>query len=200
MRWPLNWKTAGQKWSLGFTPKFQRVDLFNYNTLIKNYDSSAFKGDRYHNTQNGINADIGASMDLDDNWTLGLVAQNRSHAALRPKRYMVSLKPSGSVRKVTTGVSWHNDMFTTALDVDLTPASGFTSDSKRQFAAVGAEFNAWKWAQLRTGYRQNLASNNGSAFTAGIGLSPFDVIHIDVAGLVGTDNNYGAIAQLQFTF
>ncbi|EGC4493081.1 conjugal transfer protein TraF, partial [Escherichia coli] len=53
---------------------------------------------------------------------------------------------------------------------------------------------------LRTGYRQNLASNNGSAFTAGIGLSPFDVIHIDVAGLVGTDNNYGAIAQLQFTF
>lgn len=91
-------------------------------------------------------------------------------------------------------------MFTTALDVDLTPASGFTSDSKRQFAAVGAEFNARKWAQLRTGYRQNLASNNGSAFTAGIGLSPFDVIHIDVAGLVGTDNNYGAIAQLQFTF
>ncbi|EFB2293544.1 conjugal transfer protein TraF, partial [Escherichia coli] len=64
----------------------------------------------------------------------------------------------------------------------------------------GAEFNAWKWAQLRTGYRQNLVSNNGSAFTAGIGLSPFDVIHIDVAGLVGTDNNYGAIAQLQFTF
>ncbi|EJZ1645337.1 conjugal transfer protein TraF, partial [Escherichia coli] len=57
-----------------------------------------------------------------------------------------------------------------------------------------------KWAQLRTGYRQNLVSNNGSAFTAGIGLSPFDVIHIDVAGLVGTDNNYGAIAQLQFTF
>lgn len=56
-----------------------------------------------------------------------------------------------------------------------------------------------KWAQLRTGYRQNLASNNGSAFTAGIG-PPFDVIHIDVAGLVGTDNNYGAIAQLQFTF
>lgn len=83
---------------------------------------------------------------------------------------------------------------------DLTSASGFTSDSKRQFAAVGAEFNARKWAQLRTGYRQNLASNNGSAFTAGIGLSPFDVIHIDVAGLVGTDNNYGAIAQLQFTF
>ncbi|EOA6240578.1 conjugal transfer protein TraF [Escherichia coli] len=193
-------ETAGQKWSLGFTPKFQRVDLFNYNTLIKNYDSSAFKGDRYHNTQNGINADIGASMDLDDNWTLGLVAQNLIPRSIETKEVHGVTETFRIRPQVTTGVSWHNDMFTTALDVDLTPASGFTSDSKRQFAAVGAEFNAWKWAQLRTGYRQNLASNNGSAFTAGIGLSPFDVIHIDVAGLVGTDNNYGAIAQLQFTF
>lgn len=91
-------------------------------------------------------------------------------------------------------------MFTTALDVDLTPASGFTSDSKRQFAAIGAEFNARKWAQLRAGYRQNLASNDGSAFTAGLGISPFDVVHIDVASIAGTDNNYGAVAQLQFTF
>lgn len=91
-------------------------------------------------------------------------------------------------------------MFTTAFDVDLTPASGFTSDGKRQFAAVGAEFNAWQWVQLRAGYRQNLAGNDGSAFTAGVGVSPFDVVHLDLAGLAGTDNNYGAIAQLQFTF
>ncbi|EDQ7809982.1 TPA: conjugal transfer protein TraF, partial [Shigella sonnei] len=102
--------------------------------------------------------------------------------------------------QATAGVSWHNDLFTTALDVDLTPASGFTSDSKRQFASVGAEFNAWKWAQLRAGYRQNMASNSGSAFTAGVGISPFDVVHIDVSGLVGTDHDYGAMAQLQFTF
>ncbi|STK06534.1 putative plasmid transfer protein [Escherichia coli] len=130
----------------------------------------------------------------------GLVAQNLIPRSIETKEVHGVTETFRIRPQVTTGVSWHNDMFTTALDVDLTPASGFTSDSKRQFAAVGAEFNAWKWAQLRTGYRQNLVSNNGSAFTAGIGLSPFDVIHIDVAGLVGTDNNYGAIAQLQFTF
>ncbi|EJN8603124.1 conjugal transfer protein TraF, partial [Escherichia coli] len=56
------------------------------------------------------------------------------------------------------------------------------------------------WAQLRAGYRQNLAGNDGSAFTAGVGISPFDVVHLDVAGLIGTDNTYGAVAQLQFTF
>ncbi|EDX9708280.1 TPA: conjugal transfer protein TraF [Escherichia coli] len=193
-------ETAGQKWSLGFTPKFQRVDLFNYNVLVKNYDSSAFRGDRYHNTKNGINADIGASMDLDDNWTLGLVAQNLIPRSIETKEVNGVTETFRIRPQVTTGVSWHNDMFTTALDVDLTPASSFTSDSKRQFAAVGAEFNVWKWAQLRTGYRQNLASNNGSAFTAGIGLSPFDVVHLDIAGLAGTDNTYGAVAQLSVTF
>ncbi|HFV4434899.1 TPA: conjugal transfer protein TraF, partial [Escherichia coli] len=154
-------ETAGQKWSLGFTPKFQRVDLFNYNVLVKNYDSSAFRGDRYHNTKNGINADIGASMDLDDNWTLGLVAQNLIPRSIETKEVNGVTETFRIRPQVTTGVSWHNDMFTTALDVDLTPASSFTSDSKRQFAAVGTEFNVWKWAQLRTGYRQNLASNNG---------------------------------------
>ncbi|EKM2694849.1 conjugal transfer protein TraF [Escherichia coli] len=193
-------ETAGQKWSLGFTPKFQRVDLFNYNVLVKNYDSSDFKGDRYHNTRNGINADIGASMDLDDNWTLGLVAQNLIPRSIETKEVNGITETFRIRPQVTAGVSWHNDMFTTALDVDLTPASGFTSDSKRQFAAIGAEFNAWKWVQLRAGYRQNLASNDGSAFTAGVGVSPFDVVHFDLAGLAGTDNNYGAIAQLQFTF
>ncbi|WP_089610656.1 conjugal transfer protein TraF [Escherichia coli] len=193
-------ETAGQKWSLGFTPKFQRVDLFNYNVLVKNYDSSDFKGDRYHNTRNGINADIGASMDLDDNWTLGLVAQNLIPRSIETKEVNGITETFRIRPQVTAGVSWHNDMFTTALDVDLTSASGFTSDSKRQFAAIGAEFNAWKWVQLRAGYRQNLASNDGSAFTAGVGVSPFDVVHFDLAGLAGTDNNYGAIAQLQFTF
>ena len=135
-------ETAGQKWSLGFTPKFQRVDLFNYNVLVKNYDSSDFKGDRYHNTRNGINADIGASMDLDDNWTLGLVAQNLIPRSIETKEVNGITETFRIRPQVTAGVSWHNDMFTTALDVDLTPASGFTSDSKRQFAAIGAEFNA----------------------------------------------------------
>ncbi|EBE7283773.1 conjugal transfer protein TraF [Shigella sonnei] len=193
-------ETAGQKWSLGFTPKYQRVDLFNYNVSVRDYDNSDFSDDKYHNTKNGVNADIGAYTDLDDNWTLGLVAQNLIPRSIDTK-VVDGVKETYKIRpQATAGVSWHNDLFTTALDVDLTPASGFTSDSKRQFASIGAEFNAWKWAQLRAGYRQNMASNSGSAFTAGVGISPFDVVHIDVSGLVGTDHDYGAIAQLQFTF
>lgn len=54
--------------------------------------------------------------------------------------------------------------------------------------------------QVRAGYRQNIISNDGSAFTAGLGFSPFDVVHLDITGIAGTDRTYGAVAQMQFTF
>ncbi|STB08807.1 Uncharacterised protein [Citrobacter koseri] len=52
------------------------MDLFNYNVTVRDYDKDDFDGDKYHNTKNGFNADIGAYTDLNDNWTVGLVAQN----------------------------------------------------------------------------------------------------------------------------
>ncbi|EAO9944466.1 conjugal transfer protein TraF [Salmonella enterica subsp. enterica serovar Havana] len=192
--------TGGLKYSVGVTPKYQRVDLFNYNVTIQNYDSHDFRSSDYRNTSTGFNADIGFATDLNANWTLGLVAQNIVPRSIDTKE-VNGLKETFKIRpQVTAGASWHNTLVTTAFDVDLTPASGFTSDKKRQFASLGAEFNAWKWAQLRAGYRQNIASSEGSAFTAGIGISPFDVMHLDLTGLVGTDRTYGAVAQLSVTF
>ncbi|EAB8480091.1 conjugal transfer protein TraF, partial [Salmonella enterica subsp. enterica] len=39
-------ETAGRKFSLGLTPKYQRVDLFNYNVSVQDYDKSDFSKDR----------------------------------------------------------------------------------------------------------------------------------------------------------
>ncbi|SUF55867.1 conjugal transfer protein TraF [Salmonella enterica] len=193
-------ESNGFKYSVGVTPKYQRVDLFNYNVTVQNYDSHDFRSSDYRNTTTGFNADIGFATDLNANWTLGLVAQNIVPRSIDTKE-VNGLKETFKIRpQVTAGASWHNTLVTTALDVDLTPASGFTSDKKRQFASLGAEFNAWKWAQLRAGYRQNMSSSEGSTFTAGIGFSPFDVMHLDLTGLVGTDRTYGAVAQLSVTF
>lgn len=193
-------ETEGVRYSLGVTPKYQRVDLFNYNVTVQNYDSHDFRSSDYRNTSTGFNADIGFATDLNSHWTLGLVAQNIVPRSIDTKA-VNGLKETFKIRpQVTAGASWHNALVTTALDVDLTPASGFTSDKKRQFASLGAEFNAWKWAQLRAGYRQNMSSSEGSAFTAGIGISPFDVVHLDLTGLAGTDRTYGAVAQLSVTF
>jgi len=193
-------ETAGQEWSLGVTPKYQRIDLFNYNVSVQNFDKNDIDSGDYRNTKTGFNADIGVATDLSDSWTLGLAVQNIIPRSVDTKvvggeKETFKVKP-----QATAGAAWHNSFITTALDVDLTEASGFTSDKKRQFASLGTEVNAWSWMQVRAGYRQNMVSSEGNAFTAGLGFSPFDVVHLDITGIAGTDRTYGAVAQLQFTF
>ncbi|WP_354692037.1 conjugal transfer protein TraF [Phytobacter sp. RSE-02] len=193
-------ETAGQPWSIGITPKYQRIDLFNYNVSVQDFDKNDINSRDYHNTKTGFNADLGMATNLCDNWTLGLAVQNIIPRSVDTKA-INGEKETFKVRsQATAGAAWHNSVITTALDVDLTEASGFTSDNKRQFVSLGAELNAWSWMQIRAGYRQNIISNDGSAFTAGLGFSPFDVVHLDITGIAGTDRTYGAVAQMQFTF
>ncbi len=193
-------ESGGVKYSVGVTPKWQRVDTFNYNVTVKDYDRGDFDGNQYRNTTTGFNADIGFAADLNDNWTLGLAVQNIVPRSI-DTREVNGIRETFKIRpQATAGVSWHNSLFTAAADVDLTPGSGFNGDPHPQYARVGGEFNAWSWAQVRAGYQQSLDHNEGSAFTAGIGISPFDVVHLDLTGLVGTDRTYGAVAQLSVTF
>ena len=193
-------ETAGHSWSLGITPKYQRIDLYNYSATVNDFDKKDIDSDDYHSTKTGFNADIGLATSLNENWMLGLAVQNiiaRSvdTKAVDGEKETFKVKP-----QATAGVAWSNSYLTTALDVDLTEASRFENDDKRQFASLGAELNAWSWMQVRAGYRQNMASSEGNAFTAGLGFSPFDVVHLDITGIAGTDRTYGAVAQLQFTF
>lgn len=193
-------ETAGQNWSLGITPKYQRIDLFNYNVSVRDFDKSDIHSGDYRNTKTGFNADLGLATDLTDNWTLGLAVLNVIPRSVDTKTVNGSTDTFKVKPQATAGASWHNAFITTALDVDLTEASRFDTDRKRQFASAGVELNAWSWMQVRAGYRQNIISNDGSAFTAGLGFSPFDVVHLDITGIAGTDRTYGAVAQMQFTF
>ncbi|HFV9292159.1 TPA: conjugal transfer protein TraF [Serratia fonticola] len=192
---------GGQAVSVGITPKVQRVYTFNYNAAINNYDRSDFRSTDYRNDKTGVNIDVGLSTALTEHWTLGLVGQNLVARRVETKK-VNGLKDTFKVHpQATLGTAWSNGVVTGALDVDLTPASSFASEEKRQYVAVGGELNAWKWAQLRAGYRADVHNSNHNLFTAGIGLSPFDVVHLDITGMVGTSNNtYGAVAQLGFTF
>ncbi|MEH4661076.1 conjugal transfer protein TraF [Phytobacter diazotrophicus] len=193
-------ETAGQSWSLGITPKYQRIDLFNYNVSVRDFDKSDIHSGDYRNTKTGFNADLGLATNLTDNWTLGLAVLNVIPRSVDTKAVNGSTDTFKVKPQATAGAAWHNAFITTALDVDLTEASRFDTDKKRQFASAGVELNAWSWMQVRAGYRQNIISNDGSAFTAGLGFSPFDVVHLDITGIAGTDRTYGAVAQMQFTF
>ncbi|QJT82534.1 conjugal transfer protein TraF [Kosakonia sp. MUSA4] len=191
---------AGVPVSAGVTPKLQRVDTWNYNVSINNYSTSDFHSGEWKRSETGGNVDIGFAAQLTPEWTLGLTGQNLVSRNVET-REINGLKDTFQIRpQATAGTSWSNGFITLATDIDLTPASGFASDEKAQYAGVGAELNAWDWAQLRAGYRADIRNSDNNVFTAGIGISPFNVVHFDLTGMAGTDRSYGAAAQLTFTF
>jgi hypothetical protein len=90
---------------------------------------------------------------------------------------------------------------TVAVDIELTKQERFASlNDETQYLRFGIEGNAWDWAQLRAGYEIDMQDNADSAITAGIGLSPFDVVSLDLAGNYAGSNQLGASANLAFTF
>jgi len=191
---------GGQPVSLGITPKLQKTTLYNYSASVYSYDKSDFTNGNYKNTNTGFNLDAGASTDLGENWTLGLSAQNLISRDIDTKE-VSGYKDTYQIRPlVTSGVSYHTERLTTALDVDLTPTKRFKTQQDSQYAAVGAEYRLLDWLQLRAGYRADVKSNDTDVFTGGFGLSPFNKVHLDLAGMVGKDNTWGAVAQLNFTF
>nr|WP_152601388.1 conjugal transfer protein TraF [Erwinia oleae] len=191
---------AGQPVSFGVTPKLQKTYLYNYSASVYNYDKSDFKKGRYKNDDTGFNIDAGAATDLNDNWTLGVSAQNLISRDIETKE-ISGFKDTYQIRPVVTpGVSFHTDRLTTALDVDATPTKRFKTQDQSQYAGVGAEYRLLSWLQLRAGYRADMKSNDTNVVTAGFGISPFNKVHLDLAGMKGDDNTWGAVAQMNFTF
>lgn len=191
---------AGHPVSFGITPKLQRTYLYNYSASVYNYDKSDFTNDRYKSTNNGFNIDAGAATDITDSWTLGLSAQNLISRDIDTKE-VNGYKDTYQISPVVTpGVSFHTERLTAALDVDVTPTKRFKTQEESQYAGVGAEYRLLSWLQLRAGYRADMKSNDTNVVTAGFGISPFDKVHLDLAGMKGDDRTWGAVAQLNFTF
>ncbi|MBP2169322.1 hypothetical protein J2125_002514 [Erwinia toletana] len=192
---------AGHPVSVGVTPKLQKTYLYNYSVSVYNYDKSDFTEGRYKNSNTGFNLDAGLATDIGDNWTLGLSAQNLISRDIDTKE-VSGYTDTYQIRPlVTSGVSWHTERLTTSLDVDLTPTKRFKTQQDSQYAGVGAEYRLFSWLQLRGGYRADMKSNDTNVATAGFGISPFNnSVHLDLAGSVGDDNTWGAMAQLGFNF
>ena len=191
---------AGHPVSVGVTPKLQKTYLYNYSASVYNYDKSDFKKGRYKNDDTGFNLDAGVATDVGDNWTLGLSAQNLISRDLDTKE-VNGFKDTYQISPIVTpGVSFHTERLTAALDVDVTPTKRFKTQDESQYAGVGAEYRLLSWLQLRAGYRADMKSNDTNVYTAGFGLSPFNKVHLDLAGMKGDVNTWGAVAQVNFTF
>ncbi|SNY73121.1 conjugal transfer protein TraF [Enterobacter sp. CC120223-11] len=196
--------------SLGVTPKLQQTWLYNYTTSIDNYHSDDWKKDKYRNDDTGFNVDVGIAADFGENWTVGLSGQNLMSRDIDTKDVRITNGTTGVTTNykdtyqirplVTAGVAWHTDLLTLTADGDLTETKGFKSEDNSQYVGVGAEVTPLSWLAVRAGYRADVKGNDSNVFTAGVGFAPMNTVHVDLMGLYGEDQTWGAGVQLGLTF
>ncbi|MCS2169205.1 conjugal transfer protein TraF [Scandinavium sp. TWS1a] len=196
--------------SLGVTPKLQQTWLYNYTTSIDDYHSDDWKDSKYRNDDTGFNVDAGIAADFGENWTVGLSGQNLMSRDIDTKDVRIKNNATGVTTNykdtyqirplVTAGVAWHTDLLTLTADGDLTETKGFKTEDDSQYVGVGAEVTPLSWLAVRGGYRADVKGNDSNVFTAGVGFAPMNTVHIDLMGLYGEDETWGAGAQLSLTF
>lgn len=198
--------------SLGATPKFQRIDTYNYSVNANNFEIDDFDDDRYRNDDSGFNVDVGAAFDTPVGITVGLMVRDlisRTYeteaVGVGPDSFTYEIGP-----QATLGAAWTVGMLTLAADADLLTRERFDdatlSNSTRglvddiQLLRVGAELDLASWVQLRGGYQFDLEDNLDGVITAGIGLSPFDVVRLDLSAAYVDEESYGFAAQFGLQF
>lgn len=183
---------------LGGTLKAQRVELLKYVANVANFDAADIRDSNNSTTHNGVNIDLGANLRFGDNkeYVVAATVEN-----LVPRKFD---GPASSTEQykmapvVTTAIGYANSWFKGEANVDLTPRNGFDLLADTQFARLGLEFSAGQHVHLRTGYRTDLKSNVSNVFTAGIGITPWDRFNIDLSGMKGEGDTFGAALQIGF--
>ncbi len=187
--------------SLGITPKVQRMEVLN---IAIGVDDDAddiddeYSDDKYRTDDTGMNLDIGAAFHANESWTFGLAVRDvlgndLASPLTSARRFTYSLEPV-----VTAGAAYNGETLTVAADLDLTTTERFGRGDESQFFRVGAEAG-WEWAQLRVGYQMDMDDGTNDIATAGIGFSPFGVLHMDLSAAAG-DETYGVILSTSLTF
>jgi len=188
---------AGEKVSFGITPKYQSLSTYSNSASVEDFDIEDY--DESEVSKDAFNVDLGAMWYMDD-FRAGLaikdvIAQEIDVAGIS------GIDAYNLDTQVTVAMAYTSDYYTFALDADLTTQTRFEGvNDDTQFIRFGIEGNAWGWAQLRAGYEIDLEDTLDNTITAGIGISPFDVISIDIAGAYTDENQLGASANLAFTF
>lgn len=184
----------GQTIALGITPKFVRVQTYDYLFTGANLDNARISLGDNRKINSNLNLDLGIAKEFGDEWRAGFTVKNLfSHTYRTVLGNALNVGP-----QVRVGAVHHNSWSTVAADLDLTQNDPAGFDAKTRFLGLGAEFDAWHYAQLRVGYRLNIAATRTSIFTGGIGISPFGV-HLDLA-IAGNANEIAAAAQTGFRF
>lgn len=182
----------GESFSFGVTPKYQILQTYSDLTSVNDFEVEFDDADA---EVTAFNFDLGAVW-MKNNFRAALAVKDVLAQEIQSTTMTYELSP-----QATLGLAYAAEYFTFGVDVDLTEQTRFVElEDNTQFARVGVEFNAWHWAQLRAGFEHDIQGTMEDSLTAGIGISPFGTLNLDIAGSYGSDNQVGASASLSFTF
>ncbi|EOG7669482.1 conjugal transfer protein TraF [Vibrio cholerae] len=186
---------GGQTVALGVTPKVQQLRTYQDNASVKSFDLDDY--DKSEVKDNAFNIDMGAVW-LIDQYRVGIVAKDLFAKDIQTQNRNNTYKLD---TQIAVSGSYVSDFFIAAVDLDLTKQRRFNGDNDdTQFMRFGVEGNAWGWAQLRAGYEVDLQNSLDNSVSVGLGVSPWDVVSLDLAGSYAGDNQFGLSANLAFTF
>ena len=202
---------GGNTFQLGLSPKYVNLRTFQYTETVSGFEDDNFDSDEYQTEKSGFNIDLGAAYAFgsDQQWNAGLAIKNLipmelDSAASRPflgeQVRTLELNPMA-----TAAIAHRGDYHVITAELDLTEKETFGYEDNTQWLALGAELDAWRYAQLRFGVRQNLVSNDDNEgieektqFTAGLGLNLLGV-RVDIGALF-SDADQGAALELGTAF
>ncbi|EOX3449949.1 TPA: conjugal transfer protein TraF [Vibrio cholerae] len=186
---------GGQTVALGVTPKVQQLRTYQDNASVKSFDLDDY--DKSEVKDNAFNLDMGAVW-LIDQYRVGIVAKDLFAKDIQTLNRNNTYKLD---TQIAVSGSYVSDFFIAAVDLDLTKQRRFNGDNDdTQFMRFGVEGNVWGWAQLRAGYEVDLQNSLDNSVSVGLGVSPWDVVSLDLAGSYAGDNQFGLSANLAFTF
>lgn len=189
--------TAIGQLDFGSTVKHQRLYLIDRTLNVHQFDDGdIFDRDQHSKEKNGVNLDVGIVQHFNNsNWRVAAVAENliERKAKLGGKSYKLS-------PQLTVGGAYDLGWFKFEVNTEAFKNKGFGAVKDTQILRAGVEFGARKIGQIRLGYVHDYKNNQADLFTVGLGLSPFDVFNIDIAGMVGKDDTLGAAVGLGLKF
>ncbi|MDK9789782.1 conjugal transfer protein TraF [Vibrio sp. D431a] len=186
---------------VGISPKFQQLYTINYKNTVEGFDKDDFDFENEFEKTSGFNIDAGVSYNLTKNVRFGFYGKNLIAQDIETNESLGTKATYQVEPEYKAGLAYNSRLYSLALDVDLNERKYFKEYKySTQSVRAGGELNAWDWAQLRVGYIHSLTDHQDDLITAGIGLKPFGVFGLDLAGQYGKDNNFGASAQMVFQF
>ncbi|EKO3816722.1 conjugal transfer protein TraF [Vibrio harveyi] len=197
-----------QHLSFGITPKLQRIYTYSYATSFASFDTKDLRENETAETM--FNLDAGALWFFGP-YRLGISAKNLIGRDVKTKAFTFTQGGNNyninsyeySMRPLyTVGVGYVADYFSFSVDYDLNEEKKFsTFDDNTQMIRAGFEIDVLRQLALRGGYMKNLArSDDEGTITAGIGLSPLNLIEVDIAAQYTNEDAMGASINFLATY